>query len=83
LLQLLGEDRDGPCGNCDNCDAGTSTTVEDRPFALGQRVEHAEWGTGTVQQYEPGRVVVLFEEVGFRTLALDVVEERGLLRPAG
>ena len=83
LLQLLGEDHEEPCGNCDNCDAGTSTTVQAQPFALGQRVRHAEWGTGVVQQYEPGRVVVLFDEVGFRTLALDVVDERGLLEPAG
>ncbi|HEX8081726.1 MAG TPA: RecQ family ATP-dependent DNA helicase [Jatrophihabitans sp.] len=82
LLQLLGEDRTEPCQNCDNCDAGTSTTVGDQPFALSQRVRHAEWGTGIVQQYEPGRVVVLFEDMGFRTLALDVVEERGLLKPA-
>jgi ATP-dependent DNA helicase RecQ len=83
LLQLLGEDHQEPCGNCDNCDAGTSTTVQAQPFALGQRVDHAEWGTGIVQQYEPGRVVVLFDDVGFRTLALDVVAERGLLRPVG
>jgi ATP-dependent DNA helicase RecQ len=83
LLQLLGEDHPEPCGTCDNCDAGSSTTVQAHPFALSQRVEHAEWGTGTVQQYEPGRVVVLFDEVGFRTLALDVVSERGLLRPVG
>jgi ATP-dependent DNA helicase RecQ len=81
LLQLLGEDHPEPCQNCDNCDAGTSTTVESQPFPLGQRVEHAEWGTGVVQQYEPGRVVVLFDEVGFRTLSLDVIEERGLLTP--
>lgn len=37
LLQLLGEDRSEPCKNCDSCDAGTSTTVQDQPFALGQR----------------------------------------------
>ena len=83
LLQLLGEDQQEPCHNCDNCDAGTSTTVQAQPFALSQRVEHAEWGTGVVQQYEPGRVVVLFDEVGFRTLALDVVAEKDLLRPIG
>ncbi|HEX8767712.1 MAG TPA: RecQ family ATP-dependent DNA helicase, partial [Jatrophihabitans sp.] len=82
LLQLLGEDQQEPCGNCDNCDAGTSTNVQEQPFAVSQRVDHAEWGTGIVQQYEPGRVVVLFDEVGFRTLALDVVAERGLLSPA-
>ena len=83
LLQLLGEDQQGRCHNCDNCDAGTSTSVEAQPFALSQRVEHAEWGTGVVQQYEPGRVVVLFDDVGFRTLALDVVAERDLLRRIG
>ncbi|HEY0166471.1 MAG TPA: RecQ family ATP-dependent DNA helicase [Jatrophihabitans sp.] len=81
LLQLLGEDRVDPCSHCDNCDAGTSSTVEHQPFALSQRVEHAQWGIGVVQQYEPGRVVVLFDDVGFRTLALDVVAERGLLTP--
>jgi ATP-dependent DNA helicase RecQ len=81
LLQLLGEDHDQPCRNCDTCDAGTATTVESMPYALNQRVEHAEWGSGVVQQYEPGRVVVLFDEVGFRTLALDIVCERDLLTP--
>jgi hypothetical protein len=38
-------------------------------------------GNGIVQQYEPGRVVVLFDEVGFRTLSLDVVFQRRLLEP--
>jgi ATP-dependent DNA helicase RecQ len=76
---LLGEGHDQPCGNCDTCEAGTATTVEPMPFALNQQVEHAEWGRGVVQQYEPGRVVVLFDEVGFRTLALDIVCEHNLL----
>ena len=29
-----------------------------------------------------GSVVVLFDDVGYKTLALDVVRERGLLEPA-
>ena len=41
---------------------------------------HPEWGEGEVQRYEHDRVVVvLFDEVGYKTLALDVVLERGLL----
>ena len=36
-----------------------------------------------MQRYRTGRaVVVLFDEVGYKTLALDVVVERGLLEPA-
>ena len=52
----------------------------DEPFAPGTRVVHPEWGEGEVQRYEHDRVViVLFDEVGYKTLALDVVLERGLL----
>ena len=52
------------------------------PFAVGARVAHDEWGEGVVQRYEEDAVVVLFDEVGYKTLALDVVLERGLLSPA-
>ena len=66
-----------PCGHCDNCRAGR-VTADGRgrrtPFALGSRVAHPEWGEGDVQRYEHDRVVVvLFDEVGYKTLALDVV----------
>ena len=49
------------------------------PFAVGARVAHAQWGEGVVQRYDDDAVVVLFDEVGYKTLALDVVRERGLL----
>ena len=52
------------------------------PFAVGARVVHDEWGEGVVQRYEEDALVVLFDEVGYRTLALDVVLERSLLRAA-
>jgi ATP-dependent DNA helicase RecQ len=32
-----------------------------------------------VQRYDDHAVVVLFDDVGYKTLALDVVRERGLL----
>jgi ATP-dependent DNA helicase RecQ len=82
LLQLLGEPRRRPCGRCDNCAAGTATEQADLPYPLGSRVRHQEWGDGTVQQYEQDRVVVLFDEAGFRTLSLAVVADEGLLEPA-
>jgi ATP-dependent DNA helicase RecQ len=52
------------------------------PFTVGGRVAHAQWGEGVVQRYDDDAVVVLFDEVGYKTLALDVVRERELLAPA-
>jgi ATP-dependent DNA helicase RecQ len=86
VLSYFGEPFDGvPCGRCDNCRAGKVTAADaaDEPFALGARVAHPEWGEGVVQRYEHDRaVVVLFDEIGYKTLALEVVRERGLLEPA-
>jgi ATP-dependent DNA helicase RecQ len=48
------------------------------PFAVGSQVTHDDWGAGVVQRYDDAAVVVLFDEVGYKTLALDVV----LLRAA-
>jgi hypothetical protein len=39
-------------------------------------------GAGVVQRYDDDAVVVLFDEVGYTTPALDVVRERGLLESA-
>jgi ATP-dependent DNA helicase RecQ len=86
VLSYFGEPFDGvPCGHCDNCRAGKTKPSDDadEPFALGARVAHPEWGEGVVQRYEQDRaMVVLFDEVGYKTLALEVVRERGLLDPA-
>ena len=53
--------------------------LSSRPFAEGSRVSHERWGEGTVQRYEEGAVVVLFESVGYKKLGIDMVLERGLL----
>jgi ATP-dependent DNA helicase RecQ len=81
LLSYFGEDFEAPCGNCDNCDAGHGVAVEafGEPFTVGTRVTHAEWGEGTVQRYDGDAMVVLFDEGGYRTLSVELVEERGLL----
>jgi ATP-dependent DNA helicase RecQ len=86
VLSYFGEPVDGPCGNCDNCDAGRSEEAEppaDVPFPVGARVEHGDWGEGVVQRYDDAALVVLFDDVGYKTLALAVVVERELLRAAG
>jgi ATP-dependent DNA helicase RecQ len=84
LLSYFGEEHVPPCGNCDNCDAGRGLPDEggERPFEVGARVVHARWGPGEVQRYDGGRVVVLFESVGYRTLDLELLAAGHLLEQA-
>jgi ATP-dependent DNA helicase RecQ len=85
VLSYFGEPFEPPCGNCDNCLAGrvdADDLPEDVPFAVGARVAHGHWGEGVVQRYDDDAVVVLFDEVGYKTLALEVVRERELLTDA-
>jgi ATP-dependent DNA helicase RecQ len=82
VLSYFGEPFEAPCGHCDNCESGrgeASPAPDDAPFAVGARVAHAQWGEGVVQRYDDEAVVVLFDEVGYKTLALEVVRERTLL----
>ena len=83
LLGYFGEHLGQPCGGCDTCAAGTA---QRRPrqgglFTLNDAVKHELWGGGVVTAVEEDRLTVLFEEVGYRTLSLDAVEDRKLLRP--
>jgi ATP-dependent DNA helicase RecQ len=82
VLELLGEPARMPCRNCDNCDAGHGGEVVDVPFALGSPVQHPTFGRGVVEQYEQDRITVLFAEHGFKTLALDAVQDKELLAAA-
>ncbi len=84
LVGYFGE-RVERCGVCDTCRAGTAPPPVDEaaaPFVLQSRVRHDDFGTGVVTDLESDRVTVLFDAVGYRTLALDVVEGQGLLVPA-
>jgi ATP-dependent DNA helicase RecQ len=84
ILSYFGEEYEGPCGNCDNCDAGRSTaSAAAGPFPVGARVEHAEWGEGAVQRYDGDQVTVLFDAVGYKTLSLALVVEGDLLTLSG
>jgi ATP-dependent DNA helicase RecQ len=84
VLSYFGEPYDPPCGNCDWCQTHGDATADDegpRPFQIGGRVRHGQWGEGAVQRYDDGAVTVLFDEFGYKTLAVAVIEERGLLEP--
>jgi ATP-dependent DNA helicase RecQ len=94
LLGYFGEEynRDN-CGACDNCiKANESISVRAEqfspavavptiPFRTGAVVTHKKWGDGTVQTLENNTVTVHFPDVGYKTLALDVVLSSGLLSP--
>ena len=83
ILGYFGEGYDPPCGNCDVCEQRGDEVAQDEaengPFRVGVRVRHDEWGTGTVGQVEDGQVTVVFDTVGYKTLGVEIVVERGLL----
>ncbi|GGK85394.1 RecQ family ATP-dependent DNA helicase [Mangrovihabitans endophyticus] len=82
LLAYFGERLKNPCGHCDNCAEGTveqAPQPTDELFRVHSRVRHAEWGGGMVMGYEEDRMTVLFDEVGYKTLSVPVVEENALL----
>ncbi|MFW6774696.1 RecQ family ATP-dependent DNA helicase [Nocardioides sp. CPCC 205120] len=72
-----------PCSHCDNCRSGRADeapAVDDE--RRGERVVHADFGTGVVVEADEHQVTVLFEENGYKTLATRLVDEQGLLTPA-
>ncbi|WP_203137916.1 RecQ family ATP-dependent DNA helicase [Microbacterium sp. JZ31] len=85
LLGYFGQPLDEPCGNCDTCAAGSAfeeAAAPDRGWQVDERVDHEEWGPGTVMEVEDDRMTVFFESAGYKTLALRVVEENEVLRSA-
>ncbi|WP_028645318.1 RecQ family ATP-dependent DNA helicase [Nocardioides sp. URHA0020] len=83
LVGYFGEQRDDRCGRCDNCRADIAPDPGDRaatPYAVQRRVHHAEFGDGVVTDVESDRLTVIFDDVGYRTLALHLAES-GLLEP--
>ena len=58
---------------------GSGPPRGERPFPAQQRRRHAEWGYGVVMSCEQDRLTVLFDQVGYKTLALAAVERQKLL----
>ncbi|ANH39443.1 ATP-dependent DNA helicase RecQ [Nocardioides dokdonensis FR1436] len=90
LLAYLGASLDERCGRCDTCEDGRAEegrAEEGAPaeatYVLQERVVHAEFGAGVVSDVETDRVTVLFDDVGYRTLSLEVVEREDLLDTVG
>jgi ATP-dependent DNA helicase RecQ len=85
MLGYFGAEARDRCGICDNCVDGVApdeSRDSNAPYAVQDAVRHEEFGVGTVTDVEDDRLTVLFEDVGYRTLGLDAVEERGLLERA-
>jgi ATP-dependent DNA helicase RecQ len=61
-------------------DDGREATMGDPAIATDTVVEHREWGRGVVLDGDSDRLVVLFDEYGYRALDLDAVRSGGLLR---
>ncbi|MGE3538814.1 MAG: ATP-dependent DNA helicase RecQ [Candidatus Tectimicrobiota bacterium] len=83
VLTYFGEDMEQACGFCDICAAGRPVEQSEScaPFQLNSWVRHAEWGRGLVTRYEREHVLVMFETVGEKRLAVEVVVAQGLLEP--
>jgi ATP-dependent DNA helicase RecQ len=83
LLGYFGENLSEPCGNCDRCREGVSSDIgaadADQALPVDTEVIHKQWGPGVVMSAEPDRITVLFEQYGYRTLSMEVVEETGVL----
>jgi ATP-dependent DNA helicase RecQ len=85
VLTYFGEPAADHCDYCDRCVVRTAPQVidlRDHPFPEQSRVRHSSWGNGLVLRHEGDSIVVLFDEVGYKTLSVDVVVANGLLAPA-
>ncbi len=84
VLNYFGQDMREPCGACDNCDAGRSVAEDEsmQPFPLNARVAHTMWGEGLVMRYEGDTMTVLFDDIGYKTLAIALIAQQGLLTAA-
>jgi ATP-dependent DNA helicase RecQ len=83
LLSYFGEPTASRCGVCDNCRAGVAPEPADErqaSYPVQSHVVHDEFGAGVVTDVEEDRITVLFDDVGYRTLSTEVVEEQDLLR---
>lgn len=86
LAGYLGDPSASACGTCDVCRAGGGTPPSARlaegPFAPGAPVVHATFGAGVVVERDEDSISVLFDQAGYRRIALELVEGSAILVPA-
>jgi ATP-dependent DNA helicase RecQ len=90
ILTYFGEPAAERCWTCDRCVAEAAradvdidlTDGDDHPFPEQARVRHSAWGEGLVVRNDGDAIVVLFDDVGYKTLSLGLVLEKGLLTAA-
>ena len=87
LRHHFGDPADEACGRCDTCRSEAGATPMQVVAHLDgltaeSDVTHRRFGRGTVTDLTRDTITVLFDRVGYRTLAADLVRERGLLTPA-
>jgi ATP-dependent DNA helicase RecQ len=76
LLNYFGEGLNNKCRFCDNCEAGIIVKNNDnQPFPINSCVIHCKFGKGQVTHYEGDKIVVLFDKVGYKTLAIEIVQK--------
>ncbi|MEE8601287.1 RecQ family ATP-dependent DNA helicase [Euzebya tangerina] len=82
----FGQQLDEPCGNCDRCwetadeigDADGQTATREEAvhgFSPGDQVQHTSFGSGLVEGVEGNRLMILFDDAGYKTLAADVLAD--------
>jgi ATP-dependent DNA helicase RecQ len=79
LLGYFGEAYEPPCGNCEAGLVKAHSAAAQAGWQGGERVRHSDWGEGTVGQVEGDQLTIVFDDVGYKTLAVELIEERGLL----
>jgi ATP-dependent DNA helicase RecQ len=83
LLTYFGEATMDPCGFCDTCEAGLPAERQEVPelFPRKSWVTHNACGKALVISYEEDKVTILFDEAGYKTLAVRYAIDQGLLEP--
>jgi ATP-dependent DNA helicase RecQ len=82
VLEYFGEPAAERCGHCDNDDRATANSDQyngPRPFPRGSRVRHRAFGDGEVIGYVGSRILLEFDNAGYRRLDMDLVLEGDLL----